>query len=221
MLGRSIVDNKICSKCSNSIAKLITCWSNLNLPLLHLQPLMLAVIYNCQKHQFFCPCSMAIILPEKKVPRGIGEDHKRMIVTKIIMVTKNIMVTKMLRTVQRTWWWWTARMAGKLLSGEGRLSSCDHHHHRYHHHYHHVTIITSPSFTAPPAPLSSQDRQTSFPPHFQQLVGWGPCLSQYQRLEDWILSQKAVQVGRDIFWWNRRRGKEVSHNPCRIPLVMI
>ena len=101
---------------------------------------------------------MAIILPEKKVPRGIGEDPRRIIATKIIMVTKiimatkiimvtkNIMVTKMLRTVQRTWWWWTARMAGKPLSGEGRLSPL-------------ITtiiaiitiIITSPSFTAPPA----------------------------------------------------------------------
>ena len=30
-----------------------------------------------------------------------------------------------------------------------------------------------------------------------------------------------MQVGRDIFWWDRRRGKEVSHNLSRIPLVMI
>ena len=69
-LGRSIVDNKIRSKSSNSIAKLITFSSNLNLPML--QHLMLAVRSNCQKHLLFCPCSMAVILPEKKYLVALG-----------------------------------------------------------------------------------------------------------------------------------------------------
>ena len=67
----------------------------------------------------------------------------------LLIATKIIMVTELLRTVQRTWWWWTARLAGKPLSGEGRLVSCDHQHHRYHHdhHQHRQHIITSISIT--------------------------------------------------------------------------